>query len=125
MGKNYQKTAHALLERFPNAKIYNTYGPTEATVAVSGVQITEELLEQYDRVPIGYVKEDSTVFFMEEDQLVPKGQVGEIIISGPSVSKGYLNNPEKTKEAFFVHEGQPAYRTGDSGRMTGRWFVAL
>ena len=87
-------------------------------VTVSGVQITEELLEQYDRVPIGYVKEDSTVFFMEEDQLVPKGQVGEIIISGPSVSKGYLNNPEKTKEAFFVHEGQPAYRTGDSGRMT-------
>ena len=55
---------------------------------------------------------------LEEDQLVPKGQVGEIIISGPSVSKGYLNNPEKTKEAFFVHEGQPAYRTGDSGRMT-------
>ena len=48
---------------FQNAKIYNTYGPTEATVAVSGVQITEELLEQYDRVPIGYVKEDSTVFF--------------------------------------------------------------
>lgn len=113
-----KKTAQELLERFPNAKIYNTYGPTEATVAVSGVQITEELLEQYDRVPIGYVKEDSTVFFMEEDQLVPKGQVGEIIISGPSVSKGYLNNPEKIKEAFFVHEGQPAYRTGDSGRMT-------
>lgn len=113
-----KKTAQELLARFPKAKIYNTYGPTEATVAVSGVQITEALLDQYDRVPIGHVKEDSTVFFMDEGQLVPKGQVGEIIISGPSVSKGYLNNPEKTKEAFFIHEGKPAYRTGDNGRMT-------
>jgi D-alanine--poly(phosphoribitol) ligase subunit 1 len=113
-----KKIAHELLERFPEAKIYNTYGPTEATVAVSGVQLTKELLEQYDRVPIGYVKEDSAVFFMDEEQLLPKGQVGEIVISGPSVSKGYLNNPEKTNEVFFTLEGQPAYRTGDSGRMT-------
>jgi D-alanine--poly(phosphoribitol) ligase subunit 1 len=109
-------TAAKLLERFPEARIFNTYGPTEATVAVSAVEITHDLLEQYSRVPIGYVKEDTTVYILSEDKEVPKGQVGEIVIAGPSVSKGYLNNPEKTAQAFFDCQGQPAYRTGDAGR---------
>ncbi|MGM0124564.1 D-alanine-poly(phosphoribitol) ligase, subunit 1 [Enterococcus sp. AZ194] len=112
-----KKTAAALLERFPEAEIYNTYGPTEATVAISGIQVTKELLETYSRVPIGYVKKDTCVFCMDGDTLVEKGQVGELIINGPSVSKGYLNNPEKTVAAFFKHQGQAAYRTGDSGRI--------
>jgi D-alanine--poly(phosphoribitol) ligase subunit 1 len=109
-------TAAKLLERFPKARIFNTYGPTEATVAVSAVEITHELLKQYSRVPIGYVKEDTSVYILSEDKQVPKGEVGEIVIAGPSVSKGYLNNPEKTAQAFFDYQGQPAYRTGDAGR---------
>jgi D-alanine--poly(phosphoribitol) ligase subunit 1 len=112
-----KNTVQELLTRFPQAKIYNTYGPTEATVAVSGVQITKDVLDQYDRVPIGYVKEDTTVLIMDESQPVPRGQVGEIVISGPSISKGYLNNPQKTEEAFFMYQGLPAYRTGDSGKL--------
>jgi D-alanine--poly(phosphoribitol) ligase subunit 1 len=112
-----KNTVQELLTRFPQAKIYNTYGPTEATVAVSGVQITKDVLDQYDRVPIGYVKEDTTVLIMDENQPVPRGQVGEIVISGPSISKGYLNNPQKTEEAFFMYQGLPAYRTGDSGKL--------
>jgi D-alanine--poly(phosphoribitol) ligase subunit 1 len=39
-------------------------------------------------------------------------------VSGPAVSKGYLNNPERTKAAFFEFEGLPAYHTGDLGVMT-------
>ena len=113
-----KKTVAELLKRFPNAEIYNTYGPTEATVAISSIQVTKELLEKYDRVPIGYVKEDTTVFFMDAETILEDGQVGEIVISGPSVSKGYLNNPEKTKAAFFTHNGVSAYRTGDSGSIT-------
>ncbi|HGA1942475.1 TPA: D-alanine--poly(phosphoribitol) ligase, partial [Streptococcus agalactiae] len=49
---------------------------------------------------------------------LPNGEQGEIIIAGPAVSKGYLNNPEKTAEAFFQFEGLPAYHTGDLGSMT-------
>jgi D-alanine--poly(phosphoribitol) ligase subunit 1 len=41
---------------------------------------------------------------------------GEIIISGPNVSPGYLNRPELTETAFFLLDGQRAYRTGDWGR---------
>lgn len=110
-------TAQKLLERFPKAAVFNTYGPTEATVAVSGVQITEELLSNYGRVPIGYVKEDTKVYIMDEDKVIESDQVGEIIIVGPSVSKGYMNNPEKTQAAFFDYEGQSAYHTGDAGKL--------
>lgn len=112
------KTARALLGRFPDAQIYNTYGPTEATVAVTGIQITTEIVDKYQRLPIGYAKPDTKVFIADDDlQPVKDGEKGEIIIAGPSVSKGYLNNPEKTAKAFFKYEGEQAYHTGDLGLM--------
>ena len=49
----------------------------------------------------------------------------EIIVSGPAVSKGYMNNPEKTAEAFFEFEGLPAYHTGDVGTMTDEGLPSL
>lgn len=112
------KTATELLKRFPHAGIFNTYGPTEATVAISQIKLTPEILAQYDRVPIGYVKADTEVQILSEGQLVTADQIGELIIKGPSVSKGYMHNPEKTAKAFFESAGQPAYKTGDAGKMT-------
>lgn len=110
-------TAQKLLDRFPKARIFNTYGPTEATVAISGIEVTQELLDAYSRIPIGYVKADTRVYIMDKDQTIPNGEVGEIVIVGPSVSKGYLHNPEKTSQAFFELDGQRAYRTGDAGKL--------
>ncbi|BDD42975.1 D-alanine--poly(phosphoribitol) ligase subunit DltA [Streptococcus ruminantium] len=113
------KTAQKLRERFPNAVIVNAYGPTEATVALSAVSITNEMLATCKRLPIGYTKPDSPTFILGEDgKVVPNGQQGEIIVSGPAVSKGYLNNPERTEAAFFKFEGLQAYHTGDLGMMT-------
>ena len=113
------KTAQKLRDRFPQARIINAYGPTEATVALSAVAVTDEMLQNCKRLPIGYTKVDSPTFVIDEEgQKVPNGQQGEIIVCGPAVSKGYLNNPEKTAEAFFEFEGLPAYHTGDVGSMT-------
>lgn len=113
------KTAQKLRDRFPNACIINAYGPTEATVALSAVAITDDMLTNMKRLPIGYTKADSPTFVIDEDgNKLPNGEQGEIIISGPAVSKGYMNNPEKTAEAFFEFEGLPAYHTGDVGTMT-------
>ena len=113
------KTAQKLRDRFPQARIINAYGPTEATVALSAVAVTDEMLQHCKRLPIGYTKADSPTFVIDEEgQKVPNGQQGEIIVCGPAVSKGYLNNPEKTAEAFFEFEGLPAYHTGDVGSMT-------
>ena len=113
------KTAQKLRDRFPQARIINAYGPTEATVALSAVAVTDEMLQNCKRLPIGYTKADSPTFVIDEEgQKVPNGQQGEIIVCGPAVSKGYLNNPEKTAEAFFEFEGLSAYHTGDVGSMT-------
>jgi len=118
------KTATALNERFPNAAVYNTYGPTEATVAVTGMQITPEVTAKYARLPIGYAKPDTTVYVVNEDnQKVAPDVEGELMIVGPSVSKGYLNNPDKTASAFFDADGKPGYRTGDLVTMSADGLV--
>lgn len=111
--------AEKLKQNFPKAHIFNTYGPTETTVAVTQVEITDEILAKYDRLPIGRVKEDTKITIDESKGEKP-GE-GEIIISGPSVSKGYMNNPEKTEAAFFKQDDAEyaSYRTGDAGFFDG------
>ncbi len=111
--------ADMLKKKFPESHIFNTYGPTETTVAVTQVEITDEILEKYDRLPIGKVKEDTKITI--DTSKGDKPGEGEIIISGPSVSKGYMNNPEKTEAAFFQNEGDKyrSYRSGDAGFFDG------
>ncbi len=109
-------TASKLRQRFPHARIVNSFGPTESTVAFSAVTITDHMINKADRLPIGYIKKDSPTFILNEagDKL-EAGTAGEIIVTGPAVSKGYINNLEKTQQAFFELDGQPAYHTGDLG----------
>lgn len=110
-------TAANLKQRFPHARIFNTYGPTETTVAVTQVEITDEILEKYQRLPIGKPKADTRIVLVDEDtHEVGELDEGEIVIAGPSVSKGYINNPEKTANAFLQVEGMNAYKTGDLGQ---------
>lgn len=126
-----------LLSRFDNIKIINLYGPTEATVAVTGVEVDRNLCENKSPLPVGYVKEDCKIFIVRENNgeltknatylefgdkkyiSLPEGERGEIVISGKSVSTGYLNDEEITKKVFFTskEEGNEEryYRTGDEG----------
>ncbi len=109
--------AAQLLDRFPAAEVWNTYGPTEATVATTSVRITPEILDRYSSLPIGYPMPGSQVLLMDEQRReLPAGERGEIVICGPNVSPGYLNRPELNETAFFRLDGQRAYRTGDWGR---------
>ena len=108
--------AKELKERFPRARIFNTYGPTEATVAVTSIEITEELLAKEKALPVGYPKSDMRIFVMDElGNPLPEGEKGELILAGPSVSKGYLGEPLLTENAFGIINGMNAYRTGDAG----------
>jgi D-alanine--poly(phosphoribitol) ligase subunit 1 len=109
-----------LIKRFPKTRIINGYGPTEATVAVSAIDITPEFLNKEGSLPVGYPMNTSIVKIVDEDGLELKdGRKGEIIIIGPSVSKGYFKNEEMTKKSFFHDkyrdENSRAYRTGDLG----------
>lgn len=104
-----------LKKKFPHARIFNTYGPTETTVAVTQVEITDQILDKYDRLPIGKVKEDTKITIDKTKGDNP--DEGEIVITGPSTSKGYLNNPERTAKAFFKNAGDKylSHRSGDEG----------
>ncbi len=111
------EVASQLMDRFPAAEVWNTYGPTEATVATTSIRITRAILNRYSPLPIGYPMPGCRVLVMDQDRReLPAGERGEIIIAGPNVSPGYLNRPELNETAFFHLDGQRAYRTGDWGR---------
>lgn len=56
---------------------------------------------------------------------LPTGSIGEIVVNGPQVFKGYYNRPEETEQAFFEKDGKAFFRTGDIGRMDdeGYYFI--
>lgn len=101
-------TALKLKSKFPNSKIFNLYGPTEATCATTAIEITENVLAEYDILPVGYVKPNTQIYIDEKNN-------NEVIIVGKNVSHGYVNDSEKTKSQFFQSNGVRAYRTGDCG----------
>ncbi|RYA84136.1 D-alanine--poly(phosphoribitol) ligase, partial [Enterobacter cloacae complex sp. 743-2DZ2F-22B] len=100
---------------FPSATIYNTYGPTEATVAVTSIQITQEILDQYPTLPVGVERPGARLSTTDE---------GELVIEGQSVSLGYLKNDQKTAEVFNFDDGIRTYHTGDKAKFeNGQWFI--
>jgi D-alanine--poly(phosphoribitol) ligase subunit 1 len=111
------QTAVQLLERFPQAQVWNMYGPTEATVATTSIQIDSAILEKYSPLPVGRVMPDTKIFIVDENGAeLSASQRGEIIIAGPNVSPGYAGRPDGTASAFFEYRGVRAYKTGDLGR---------
>lgn len=114
------KTAATLLQRFPAAVIWNTYGPTEATVAVTSVKVDAALLAKHDPLPIGFAMPGGEVVIKRPDgSRAPDGESGEVAIIGPSVSPGYLKRPDLTAKVFFRENGARGYRTGDRGHARG------
>lgn len=115
-----QSCAQRLYERFPESRVINTYGPTEATVAVTSVEIDEKMYLSESPLPVGYVKDDCRLIIVDSDgNEAEEGKTGEILIAGDSVSIGYYKNPEMTEKKFskaLVNgEIKRCYRTGDEG----------
>ena len=114
-------TVKRLQERFPDADIYNTYGPTESTVAVTQILVTPERNALENPLPVGCARPGTRLVILDENhQPLPEGEKGEITIIGDTVSTGYYHAPELTKQAFFLQEDPSGralrgYRTGDRG----------
>lgn len=102
-----------------NIEIYNEYGPTETVV---GCMIHKYNYENDTRisVPIGIPADNVQIYLLDSSlEPVPPYTVGEIYISGDGVARGYLNNPELTKEKFIANPfilGKRMYKTGDLAR---------
>jgi D-alanine--poly(phosphoribitol) ligase subunit 1 len=108
------QTAQRLLILFPNARVLNTYGPTEATVATTIVNITPDVIKKYPSfLPVGYCKKASQLVIKNESD--NPGEAGDIVIVGDNVSIGYLKRPELNEKSFFTYNKRRAYNTGDQG----------
>lgn len=109
------RTAKMLLQRFPSAWIYNTYGPTEATVAVTSILITEDILREYNPLPVGAPRPGTSLILGHND---------ELIITGDCVSMGYVYDEIKTNKVFKKANNQRAYHTGDKAEQRDKqWFI--
>lgn len=98
-----------------HSSVYNTYGPTEATVCATYYRVRPE-----DKViiPIGKPITNVMVYIMNENGLCGFNSRGEICIGGYGVTDGYINNQALTDEKFVMNpygEGR-IYKTGDIGR---------
>ncbi|HMK92769.1 MAG TPA: D-alanine--poly(phosphoribitol) ligase subunit DltA [Thermoleophilia bacterium] len=110
--------AAQLLERFPQAEVWNTYGPTEATVATTSIRVDHGVVAAHPVLPVGRPMPACRIVIMNpEGAPAAPGERGEIVIAGPNVSPGYLGRRDLTERAFFEHSGARAYRTGDWGRL--------
>lgn len=97
----------------PEAYIMNGYGPTEATISC-----TMKVIESPENITIGIPNANVYAFVVSEQQEeVAKGEIGELLIAGRGVGRGYRNLPEKTAECFITFRGMHAYRTGDLVRI--------
>ena len=100
----------------PEVKIFNEYGPTEATIGC-----TVKLMESDQNMQsIGGPIDNTSIYILDDTMnYLPVGVDGEIYIGGKCLAKGYFNNEALTNERFVINpfsEGQRLYKTGDYGR---------
>ncbi|KAJ4308854.1 hypothetical protein N0V94_009184 [Neodidymelliopsis sp. IMI 364377] len=90
-------------------KVMYTYGPSEATIHISQGEVLEDTESN-----LGTISPGVEVFLVDEN--LQESDIGEILISGPCLAAGYLNNPELTAQKFIDWNGKRVYRTGDLAR---------
>ena len=106
----------------PKSVVENTYGPTELTVFCTFGRWTQEQTPEsceLGLVPIGKPLPGMRVRVCDDElHLVEPGHVGEVLMTGPQLTPGYLDDPEKTAAAYVKLPGEDAiyYRTGDRVR---------
>lgn len=101
----------------PGRRFFNSYGPTETTVSA-----TFAALKAGDAITIGDPLPNYNLAVVDEQlNPLPRGERGELVISGPGLSKGYVKLPQLTKEKFVPKPsvlvdmpGEMIYRSGDA-----------
>lgn len=120
------KLAARLLPRV--GRLYNVYGPTEATVFTTWQEVRPEQAQDREKHPIGsqigqpFPGYAVAVVDAAGDPVWP-GRTGEIWISGAGLALGYYGSAERTRQSFVLADlgagGERWYRTGDLGRLLG------
>ncbi|KIA75547.1 nonribosomal peptide synthase [Aspergillus ustus] len=108
-----------------HVELYNAYGPAEASILTT---FSSRITDPSQAPNIGFPLAHSNLFVVDPfdyHKLLPIGMVGELLIEGPLLARGYLGDDQKTAEAFFTDpawleqyelgstSGRRFYRTGD------------
>lgn len=102
------------------AAVYNTYGPSETTCCAAYFRCDTAAPLPDGTYPIGHPILGTTIEVVDESlHPVPDGEIGEFLITGPGVSRGYLG--EHPEQANFIvdADGIRHYRSGDMGYRDG------
>ncbi len=106
------------MDKLPNVRFVNLYGPTEITVDCTYYEVNRTF-EDDEFIPIGKACQNMQVLVLnEDDQLVKCGEIGELCVRGTGVALGYYNDKVRTDEVFIqnplnnLYEDK-IYRTGD------------
>ncbi|MBO1349885.1 MAG: AMP-binding protein [Hormoscilla sp. GUM202] len=104
-----------LRQAFPNiTEFVNLYGPTETTLAKFFFRVKPEIDYPNGEIPVGLPIPGA------DFRLSGNGEVGEIVISTPHASFGYIGASEEENSRFTVADGLTTYYTGDLGRITNQ-----
>lgn len=118
-----------MAEVTPHAKLENIYGPTEATIACTYFEFdknTKELPVYSGSMPIGNAYDGMNVELFDNNlNKIIDNSIGQIVLSGKQLAKGYVNNEEQTKEKFILINNELHYLTGDLGRKINGEIVFL
>lgn len=113
------KLARQIAELAPNLRQVNFYGATETPQAMAYFELSQ--LSELEQVPLGRGIEGAQLLVMHEsDRLCSVGELGEVWIRSPYLSRGYLD-PAQSRERFVPNpfgssERDLCYRTGDQAR---------
>ena len=107
-GEGFPPILYDRLREFTDADIYNSYGPTEVTIA------SHYKLIDSNEVTAGWKMLNVVDKIMDIDgNQLPPYVPGEVYVGGAGIARGYINNPEQTKKVFMTLNGIPYYNTGD------------
>jgi fatty-acyl-CoA synthase len=110
------------LQRRWGLRFVEGYGLSEA-IAATHLNPPDRPKPQCLGIPIQQT--ESRIIDPETLAELPQGEVGEIIIAGPQIMRGYWRRPDADAEAFIERDGRRFLRTGDLGRMDeeGYFFI--
>ena len=113
------KYIRALMDLLPRARFSNVYGPAETNQCMY-YHVPTSLTGLEESIPIGTLWDAAESLIVDEqDQPVPLGTTGELLVRSATMMGGYWNEPELNRKCFFQRgtdtagAGECFYRTGD------------